>query len=150
MCIVCDLKQALEEKRAEFEAARNPAQGEDLGKPEAEPAAAQLPTPEQEIEAAELEQFRAQTANINADSIFKLAQAANYLYDSNSREALNSVLRTLEQLCYPAPPVFKSESSSVEPEPANGSESDVPQELTELVEKMRAAGFEVDVVRIPL
>lgn len=159
MCIKCLLLEMLAKREALFtpigeEAlARGEAIHEELATP-GNPGTAGTAQPAQpeydQYDLLEMERTHAEIRNTNADAILKLANAAGALYKANLDTS--GVLRTLEQLYYPAPP-------TVEPKPVSKAEAEatetpasdeLPPELAEYIAHMKAAGFEVDVVRIPL
>jgi hypothetical protein len=163
MCIKCLLLQVLAEREAQFAAAGE----EQLTRGEAiheellgAAGTAQASEPEdlgKQSVVANIELVRAQTRSVDADTILKLANAAKALYSTNLSTA--GVIRTMEQLVYPAPPETRRQdtqaeapAAATEPEPAApaSEESELPEAIQKGVARLRAAGFEVDVVRLQL
>ena len=165
MCIKCLLLQVLAEREAEFAAAGEEqlTRGEEIHEELLGAAGtAQASEPEDlatQYEVANIELTRAQTRSIDADTILKLANAAKALYSANFDAS--GVLRTLDQLVYPAPPETRRQDTQAEdpaaaPEPApeTPASDDVldplPKELRDHIAELQAAGFNVDVIHIPL
>lgn len=132
------------------------ARGEEIHETLAAAGTAQASQPQyDEYDLLEMERTRADIRNTNADTILKLANAAVALYSTNLDTS--GVLRTLEQLYYPKTPdvVNRREEGQTEATaPESPTHDDVvdplPKELRDYIDRLRAAGFEVDVIRIPL
>lgn len=147
-CILIDLITKVEEQLAMEEQLATPTQA---------PGQTEGPTnpvvyPSDEQAQVDLNHTKALVNSANADALHKLAQAAKWLYDANFQKEAKQVVNQLVSLLPASPDKAK------EPEPVKAEEpatvampgEPVPQELTDLVNQMRAAGFEVDLVRIPL
>lgn len=155
MCIKCLMLDVLAEREAQFAAAGEEAlaRGEEIHETLAAAGTAQASQPEyDQYDLLEMERVRADIHNTNADAILKLAQAAKWLYDAN--HDTSGVLRTLEQLVYPAAPKTEPQPVSEGVAPETPAHDDVmeplPKEMRDHIDRLRAAGFNVDVVRIPL
>lgn len=167
MCIKCVLLTVLAERAAQFEAAATTevpeptgeealARGEEIHETLAAAGTAQAGQPEyDEYDLLEMERVRSDIRNTDADTILKLANAAGALYKANLDTS--GVVRTLENLYYPATPdavVSREEGQTEAVAPETPAHDDVldplPKELSDHIAELRAAGFNVDVVRIPL
>lgn len=139
MCIFCRMKEAMEEEqREQLAEAGAPGQTEGPTNP--------VVYPSDEQAQVDLNHSKALVNSANADALFKLAQAVKWLYDSNFQKEADLVAKQLVSLLPVSPNKAKE---PVADKPAETAEA-LPPELAELISKMRAAGFEVDAVRIPL
>jgi len=139
MCIFCRMKEAMEEEqREQLAEAGAPGQTEGPTNP--------VVYPSDEQAQVDLNHTKALVNSANADAIFKLAQAAKWLYDSNFQKEADLVAKQLVSLL----PVSANKAKEPVADKPAATEEALPPELAELISKMRAAGFEVDAVRIPL
>lgn len=160
MCIKCLLLQVLAEREAQFTSVGEEAlaRGEEIHEELADldnPFTVQASQPEyDEYTLLGMERNRADISNMNADAILKLANAAKALYTANLDTS--GVLRTLENLYYPATPDVVSrqegQTEAVAPEtPASDDVLDpLPPELIAHIAELKAAGLDVEVVRVQL
>ena len=116
---------------------------------------------EREFELAELHHMQAEINASTADSILKLAQAIKWLGDGNFTREAKLVIGVLErivgkQVDAPAAKSAVAETNSAEQVNRAAAmanqplSTEIPSELQELIRKLRAEGFEVEVMPIPL
>lgn len=140
MCMKCVLKAILaaEEERLAAEAPTAPGAS-------GQTQAAEPVNLEGVYDLAELENLNAQTRSIDADTILKLANAAKALYSCNL--PTDGVIRTMNRLLVQTVEV---EPAATEPAPETPASDELPPELVAHIAELKAAGYDVDVLRIEL